>query len=726
MNKKKTKRSLEGRITKMVSALNFYSLLLMLIAFIVSLGVILHIFSGIISTSAASHIGFQLKNELSRRIITDYTELTYEYIDIFKRIGMPYMVNPNDQQKLELEKPLELVSSSKPKKSPGGDGKMLNDKLFLLIQYRIFKDNKQIYDSQSVNNATGIQSALLKDNWLMSILDQTSKSSITDNNDKTLFKLEVRLNPIIIFVGYIGLIFICFIIFLTALFISKIITSMSTSIIINPLLDLDKKMSELANGNIEAAINTKITFKKPVSEVESLAGYTNIIMGRMHEYVGTLATQNAELEAQNITLQENSRSLELINNTLDYRNTKLKNILNNVEQGFLTFTKDLFIHSEYSLECENLFNKKISGQKLSSLLFSDNLSMQSFMNDLLTKVFQSENLQRELYFPLLPEEVTINNKVIKILYKVVKDENDEDTIMVIITDITEKRLLEIQMDEESDILKMVVKTLINRDEFRELVKEYEDFTNQDFSLVPQQKYEEILRQVHTFKGNFSQFEMASLVDKLNNLEDKLYERKDNFYIGDISNTELHSWLNKDLETIKSYAGKDFMSESEFCYIKKEKLYQIEKKIQETLPPNECRVILPLVKSLRYKSLKDILKTYPDYVIKLSARVGKRIAPISITGDDIMIDANYYQNIIKSLVHIFRNAIDHGIETESERLEKGKDQIGNIACQISDLGDKLSIKISDDGRGIDLKVLEQKILSDGMYSQEELDKWFLKH
>lgn len=719
MRRKETKRSLKGRINKMVSTLHFYSLSLMLIALIISLGVLLHFFSGIISTSAANHISFQLKNELSGRVTTDYTELTPEYIDIFKAIGMPYIVNPNDQQKLELEKPPELRINSKSEKYPKVDFKMSDNKL-LLVQYKIFKGDKQIYDSQSPDNNIGVQSTSPKDNWLMNLLNKTSTSSVTDNNNKTLFKLEVRLNPIIIFVGYICLIFICFVIFVIALFISKIIARMSTNIIISPLLDLDKKMSELANGNIEAAFNTKITFKKPVMEVESLAGYTNIIMSRMNEYVGTLATQNEELEAQNITLQENSRSLEIINNTLDYKNTKLKNILNNVEQGFLTFSKELSIHSEYSLECETLFNSTISGQRLSSLLFSDNLNMQTFMDDLLTKIFECEKSQRKLYFPLLPEEATVNNKVIKILYKVVKDENYEDTIMVIIRDITEKRLLEKQMAEESSTLKMVVKTIINGDEFRDLVKEYEDFTNQNFSLISQEKHEKILRQIHTFKGNFSQFEMVNLVDKLNELENKLYEKKDFFNVCTIDNIELHSWLTKDLGTIEAYAGKDFITESEFCYIKKEKLYQIEKKIQETLSPSECRVILPLVKSLRYKSLKDLLKTYPDYVMKLSERLGKSITPVNITGDEIMLDANYYQDVIKSLVHIFRNAVDHGIETEDERLEKDKDQIGNIACQVLDLDNKFRIKISDDGRGIDLKALEETALIEGIYTQEELN------
>jgi len=140
-----------------------------------------------------------------------------------------------------------------------------------------------------------------------------------------------------------------------------------------------------------------------------------------------------------------------------------------------------------------------------------------------------------------------------------------------------------------------------------------------------------------------------------------------------------------------------------------------------LSPNECKIILPLIKSLRSKSLKDLLKTYPDYVMKLSERLSKTVKPFKITGDDIMIDANYYHNVLKSITHIFRNCVDHGIETEDERLEVGKEQMGNITCEFHDLQDNFQIMISDDGRGIDVKLLEQKVLDKGLYTKEELSE-----
>ena len=558
-------------------------------------------------------------------------------------------------------------------------------------------------------------------NFFLKNVNSTAYKSIVDSSGEELFVLQVGLNPKIIYGSYIALLIVCGIIFSITLTISKLAFFGLSGSIIKPLSELDKKMSQISEGDIESTIYNEIKFEKPVIEVVSLANSANKIMSKMHEYMQTLAQQNEELEHQNSTLQENSVVLENTNKILDNKNLKLTNILSNVEQGILTFKENLIIHNEYSLVCKEIFSECISDKKLSTILHPDDTKMQLFIDDLLIKIFSLDKEQQGIYLTLLPEEIVINNRSISLDYKIVKDETNEDTIMTIITDVTEKKLLEKQRDKEHDTLKMVVKTILNRDDFRELVFEFEDFASQSFDNLPKEKYEEILREIHTFKGSFSQYEMVNLISKLDDLESKLYEKNDLFHVKDIDNSQLHEWLMEDLGIIEAYAGEDFIKDEEFCYIKKEKLVEIERKVAETLSSKEARVILPLIKSLRYKSLKELLKTYPDYVIKLSERLGKNVAPFDITGDDIMVDSNYYQDVLKSLVHIFRNSVDHGIETDDVRIENNKEEIANIRCNIVDLEDSFSIEILDDGKGIDLKALETKVVSEGLFTTEGFNK-----
>lgn len=713
MRKKLNKRSLQKRIKNMAFVLNLYTLLIMMCFMMFALGVTIKIFSAIISETAANQISFQIRDEYSKglrqgKIKAEFTEVTDEYKEMFKRVGFSYGLHFNPESEIDI-------------RDEDNGHKDLGDIPFFIVDYNILKDNKLIYSSASDLDINPVKLTPRQENGLIQILNTTTTTTVKDNEDNPLFTLQVKLNPKIIFGGYIVLTAICIFVFLTTLIISKIVSYKLSTIVVKPLADLDKIMKDLASGNIEEAIQGEIKFKKPISEVEELVKSTNIIMARMHDYVDTLANQNIELEAQNSALNENSRELENINQDLDNKNLKLKNILNNVEQGFLNFKKDLLIQEEYSLQCEKIFNSAISYKKLSSLLYPKDESMVNFIDELFVKIFESDMTQRKLYLTLLPEEVPINDRILSLCFKVVKDSKGEDIIMSIITDITEKRLLEKKMHEEQTILKMVVKTIINRDEFRALVKEYEEFTGISFKNISKEEYEQAFRQIHNFKGNFSQYEMVNIVSKLDELENKLYEGKQHFHIEDINGAELISWLREDLDIIEAYAGKDFMGDGELFYVKKEKLIEIENKIREVLPQNELKVILPLIRDLRSKSLKDLMKIYPDYVMKLSERLGKNVKPFEIVGDDIMIDANSYQDVLKAIVHIFRNSVDHGIETEDERLEAEKELVGNITCEVRDFQDDFQIIISDDGRGIDVELLEQKSLDTGLYTDEELSK-----
>lgn len=714
MKNKLNKRSLQRRIRNMTFLLNLYTSLVMMIFMMFALGTTIKIFSAIISQTAANQISFQLRDEYSKqlkqgKIKDEFTEITDEYKEIFKRVGFSYALHFNPESEIDMRNKSDEFA------------KDLGDMPIFIIDYNIFKDDKLIYSSEYDFEVDPVKFADNHENGVLQILNTTTTATVKDNEDASLFTLQVKLNPKIIFGGYIGLTTICLFVFLITLLISKKVSYKLSTIIIKPLADLDKRMKDLANGNIEEAIHGEIKFKKPISEVEELANSTNIIIARMNNYADTLAKQNMELDAQNSTLNDNSRELENINQALDSKNLKFKNILNNVEEGFLNFKKDLLIQDEYSLQCEKIFNSSISYRKLSSLLYPKDEEMMKFIDELFVEIFEADMIQRKLYLTLLPEEVSLNNRILSLNFKVVKDSNYEDIIMTIITDITEKRLLEKKMHEEQTILKMVVKTIINGDEFKALVKEYEEFTCTSFKNMVRQEYDQIFRQVHNFKGNFSQYEMVNVVNELNELENKLYEDKEQFHIEDINGAELISWLREDLEIIETYAGKDFMKDGEIFHVKNEKLMEIESKIQEVLPQNELKVILPLIRNLRSKPLQDLMRIYPDYVMKLSERLGKTITPFEIVGDDVMVDADSYHDVLKSIVHIFRNSVDHGIETEDERLEAGKELVGNITCEIRNLLEDFQIIISDDGRGINVKLLEQKVLDKDLYTEEELGK-----
>ena len=112
----------------------------------------------------------------------------------------------------------------------------------------------------------------------------------------------------------------------------------------------------------------------------------------------------------------------------------------------------------------------------------------------------------------------------------------------------------------------------------------------------------------------------------------------------------------------------------------------------------------------------------DYVEYIAERLSKTVPQFIVTGEDIWIEKDKYSKVFKSMVHLFRNMCDHGIEMSDERLAAGKDEVGTITCHIEeDSYHNIVIKISDDGRGIDAAIIKEKALEKGLLTKEQLDR-----
>jgi two-component system chemotaxis sensor kinase CheA len=100
---------------------------------------------------------------------------------------------------------------------------------------------------------------------------------------------------------------------------------------------------------------------------------------------------------------------------------------------------------------------------------------------------------------------------------------------------------------------------------------------------------------------------------------------------------------------------------------------------------------------------------------------KLINPLIIEGGDLHVDTDIYYGFARSLTHIFRNIIDHGIEPLEERLSRGKDEYGNIWCSVTALKDKILIVIGDDGQGINPDLIREKALANSFIDEESASK-----
>ncbi len=441
-----------------------------------------------------------------------------------------------------------------------------------------------------------------------------------------------------------------------------------------------------------------------------------------------LEIQNAELEAITNDLLETNLNLER-------KSLQIKNLLDNVGQGFLTFGPDLLIDAEYSQECNRIFLQSPAGQTLAQVLYPGDREQADFLETVFTRLLHLDNLDKiNLYMPLLPSDIQINNRWISLEYQIVAQAAGSDSkyIICILTDITEKRLLEEKMEEERSSLRMVVKAIVYYDTFLECIADFQNFSNcQVYELLDgpaslDKKLAEIYRSIHTFKGNFSQFDTSQVVKKLHHAETAIGKAMGSAYIADetaiksmLLDFNMDQWLDDDIKKITNFLGEDFWKNKDTYKVDKVKLQELEEKMFNLLPHQEHAILLPYIRKLRYKPFKEMLKSYPEYVLQLAERLGKSINPFSIEGADLLVDSEYYHFWARSLVHVFRNMVDHGIEYVDERIMLGKSEIGTIRCSLEYPDNRIRLIISDDGAGIDVAKIKAAAIASGKYAAAEL-------
>lgn len=109
---------------------------------------------------------------------------------------------------------------------------------------------------------------------------------------------------------------------------------------------------------------------------------------------------------------------------------------------------------------------------------------------------------------------------------------------------------------------------------------------------------------------------------------------------------------------------------------------------------------------RMQAIESLFSSLPRLVRDTAASLGKKVA-LSIDGADVELDREMIELLRDPLVHMVRNALDHGIETPEERRRAGKPDTGRLAIVARQSGNRIIVELADDGRGIDTARLVDK-------------------
>jgi len=120
--------------------------------------------------------------------------------------------------------------------------------------------------------------------------------------------------------------------------------------------------------------------------------------------------------------------------------------------------------------------------------------------------------------------------------------------------------------------------------------------------------------------------------------------------------------------------------------------------------------------LQVQPLKPFLKGMAGHARELADALGKRVE-LEVNAGDAQLDRRIVDRLREALLHLVRNAVDHGIESPEERVKAGKDPVGQIRLETSSEGDRVRLRVVDDGRGIDRQEVVSTAIRRGLITEE---------
>ncbi|WP_456329579.1 chemotaxis protein CheW [Archaeoglobus sp.] len=173
-----------------------------------------------------------------------------------------------------------------------------------------------------------------------------------------------------------------------------------------------------------------------------------------------------------------------------------------------------------------------------------------------------------------------------------------------------------------------------------------------------------------------------------------------------------------LDTIMNLVGELVISKGRLLQIAAE--YDIpELKEAVAIMDKSITSLQDEIMQIRMVKVERVFSKFPRMVRDLARKLGKKV-DFTMEGLDTELDRTVLDEISDPLVHLVRNAVDHGIETPEERKAAGKDETGRIKLAAWREKNNIIIELEDDGRGIDVEKIKQKAIERGIISPAEAE------
>jgi len=454
------------------------------------------------------------------------------------------------------------------------------------------------------------------------------------------------------------------------------------------------------------------------------------------------------IQEQNRTLEH---KVEARTAELHEKSNDISNMLQNMQQGIFTITQDLTVHGEYSAFLEEIFERKTLGAINATNLLFDNSDLGGDMlhqnQAALEAIIGEDMMSFEFNAHILAREYGITmhdgkHKVLELDWNPIASEEVEDQIeklMVTVRDVTELRGLQAEAEKQKSELDVIGQILaVSQKKFQAFVQSANEFLVENRDLIEASEKKDLdviatlFRNMHTIKGNARTYGFTHLTDIVH-LAETTYDvlRKDEDSI--FEKEALYDELEQVETKIGYYQGifddklAGFAGGGDGTFIEKGLLDEIDHAVDDVLHGQEQEIseikhivshIKHVLSAIGTESLANTLESILSCVPKMAHDLGKVTPEVVLKDNGIRFSEGVVPILKDVFMHVFRNAMDHGLEPAEERVAAGKSEQGTITLDVQQEDDALVFHFYDDGRGLALPYIQQKALSNGLLNAND--------
>ena len=462
-------------------------------------------------------------------------------------------------------------------------------------------------------------------------------------------------------------------------------------------------LNNLANAaksiNMDRLLKINIGLKKSQNYKDG-KNELEIVEDSINSMVENLSKAKKELDTYSSNLEQ-----EVLKKSdkIEAQYKDFKNLLFNLDQGFLTFDKGGVVRGESTEITKDIFNMDPRDKKFEDVLKLNELEKRNFRK-WVSHVYKNVVPFKDL-LPLAPKIFDkFSNRVFSLDYKPIFLENKYkkvDKIICTATDVTEKVKLEKEAEIEKDKAIRLSSILDRPLEFTDLMSDSEEVLHHYSKNIRESRPEIIFRSFHTLKARFGSFKINDVVDSIHNLES---------YLNEIENKWTAIEIKKTRELIESinYSRSIFIKDNQrLIEIASNSINTVESSGNiTTLKKHIDNFFDVYKKNFILKEVSLLFKQFIAPTKELAQQQDKEIE-IKIEKSEIFVNPDQYKELFSSLLHIFRNAVDHGIESREERIAKNKNEKAELIINFDvQENKKFKITIKDDGKGINPKIIKE--------------------